>query len=59
MSYGGLKQVADLYNETCIKHGKKPGRPDVQLLRAFSTIPRAARREAARARPDSLLQGMR
>ena len=26
MSYGGLKQVADLYNETCIKHGKKPGR---------------------------------
>ena len=26
MSYGGLKQVADLYNETCIKHGNKPGR---------------------------------
>jgi alkanesulfonate monooxygenase SsuD/methylene tetrahydromethanopterin reductase-like flavin-dependent oxidoreductase (luciferase family) len=26
MSFGGLKQVADLYNETCIKHGKKPGR---------------------------------
>jgi alkanesulfonate monooxygenase SsuD/methylene tetrahydromethanopterin reductase-like flavin-dependent oxidoreductase (luciferase family) len=26
MSYGGLKQVADLYNETCAKHGKKPGR---------------------------------
>jgi alkanesulfonate monooxygenase SsuD/methylene tetrahydromethanopterin reductase-like flavin-dependent oxidoreductase (luciferase family) len=26
MSYGGLKQVADLYNETCIKHGKTPGR---------------------------------
>jgi alkanesulfonate monooxygenase SsuD/methylene tetrahydromethanopterin reductase-like flavin-dependent oxidoreductase (luciferase family) len=26
MSYGGLKQVADLYNETCIKHGRKPGR---------------------------------
>ena len=24
MSYGGLKQVADLYNETCIKHGNKP-----------------------------------
>jgi hypothetical protein len=32
MSYGGLKQVADLYNETCVKHGKKPGRIDVQLL---------------------------
>ncbi len=26
ISYGGLRQVADLYNETCIKHGKKPGR---------------------------------
>src|SRR5438132_13516520 len=26
MSYGGLKQVADLYNETCARHGRKPGR---------------------------------
>jgi alkanesulfonate monooxygenase SsuD/methylene tetrahydromethanopterin reductase-like flavin-dependent oxidoreductase (luciferase family) len=26
MSYGGLRQVADLYNETCIKAGTKPGR---------------------------------
>ncbi len=26
MSFGGLKQVADLYNETCSKHGQKPGR---------------------------------
>src|SRR5215813_175507 len=26
MSFGGLKQVAELYNETCIKHGNKPGR---------------------------------
>jgi hypothetical protein len=26
MSYGGLKQVADLYHETCAKHGKAPGR---------------------------------
>jgi alkanesulfonate monooxygenase SsuD/methylene tetrahydromethanopterin reductase-like flavin-dependent oxidoreductase (luciferase family) len=26
MSYGGLKQVADLYKETCIKAGGKPGR---------------------------------
>jgi alkanesulfonate monooxygenase SsuD/methylene tetrahydromethanopterin reductase-like flavin-dependent oxidoreductase (luciferase family) len=24
MSYGGLKQVADLYHETCAKHGTKP-----------------------------------
>jgi alkanesulfonate monooxygenase SsuD/methylene tetrahydromethanopterin reductase-like flavin-dependent oxidoreductase (luciferase family) len=26
MSYGGLKQVADLYKETCAKAGAKPGR---------------------------------
>lgn len=26
MSYGGLKQVADLYKETCATHGIKPGR---------------------------------
>jgi alkanesulfonate monooxygenase SsuD/methylene tetrahydromethanopterin reductase-like flavin-dependent oxidoreductase (luciferase family) len=26
MSYGGLKQVADLYKETCAAAGKKPGR---------------------------------
>ena len=26
LSYGGLKQVADLYNETCTRLGRKPGR---------------------------------
>jgi alkanesulfonate monooxygenase SsuD/methylene tetrahydromethanopterin reductase-like flavin-dependent oxidoreductase (luciferase family) len=26
MSFGGLRQVADLYHETCARHGKKPGR---------------------------------
>ena len=26
MSYGGLKQVADLYHETCARYGTKPGR---------------------------------
>jgi alkanesulfonate monooxygenase SsuD/methylene tetrahydromethanopterin reductase-like flavin-dependent oxidoreductase (luciferase family) len=26
MSFGGLKQVVDLYNETCVKRGQKPGR---------------------------------
>jgi alkanesulfonate monooxygenase SsuD/methylene tetrahydromethanopterin reductase-like flavin-dependent oxidoreductase (luciferase family) len=26
MSYGGLKQVADLYNESCAKFGHQPGR---------------------------------
>src|SRR6202011_6227092 len=26
MSYGGLRQVADLYHETCSRHGRAPGR---------------------------------
>lgn len=26
MSFGGLRQVADLYHETCAKYGNKPGR---------------------------------
>src|ERR1041385_8853795 len=26
MTFGGLKQVADLYREACVKHGNKPGR---------------------------------
>jgi alkanesulfonate monooxygenase SsuD/methylene tetrahydromethanopterin reductase-like flavin-dependent oxidoreductase (luciferase family) len=26
MSYGGLKQVAELYHEACARHGQKPGR---------------------------------
>src|SRR5207245_6297126 len=27
MSFGGLKQVADLSHETCARHGQKAGRP--------------------------------
>ena len=26
ISFGGLKQVADLYHESCARHGNKPGR---------------------------------
>ena len=50
MSYGGLKQVADLYNETCVKHGNKPRPADVQLLHAISPTRRSRRRRSARAR---------
>ena len=57
MSYGGLKQVADLYHETCAKHGTQARPADVQLLHAFRRQPAAGGR-AARA-PDPLLQGMR
>ena len=35
MSFGGLREVVDLYNETCIKHGQKPGRVYVQLFHPF------------------------
>ena len=49
MSYGGLKQVADLYNETCIKHGTKPGRLMCSYF-AISTTRRSRRRRSAPAR---------
>jgi alkanesulfonate monooxygenase SsuD/methylene tetrahydromethanopterin reductase-like flavin-dependent oxidoreductase (luciferase family) len=47
MSYGGLKQVADLYNETCIKHGTKPGRLMCSYFTHFYDTPQqeAAQRE--------------
>src|SRR5512138_3856058 len=47
MSYGGLKQVADLYNETCVKHGKKPGRLMCSYFTHFYDTPaqEAAQRE--------------
>src|SRR5919206_4611117 len=39
MSYGGLKQVADLYNETCLKHGRKPGRLMCSYFTHFADTP--------------------
>src|SRR5256714_11820600 len=48
MSYGGLKQVADLYNETCVKHGKKPGRLMCSYFTHFADTP--AEEAAQRAR---------
>jgi alkanesulfonate monooxygenase SsuD/methylene tetrahydromethanopterin reductase-like flavin-dependent oxidoreductase (luciferase family) len=48
MSYGGLKQVADLYNETCVKHGKKPGRLMCSYFTHF--YDNKAQEAAARAR---------
>ena len=50
MSYGGLKQVADLYNETCIKHGKKPGRLMCSYFTHFYDTPAAGGRRSASAR---------
>ena len=50
MSYGGLKQVADLYHETCAqaRHQARPA--DVQLLHAFRRQQSAGGRRSARAR---------
>ena len=48
MSYGGLKQVADLYNDTCAKYGRKPRRLMCSYFLHF--YDNKAQEEAARAR---------
>jgi alkanesulfonate monooxygenase SsuD/methylene tetrahydromethanopterin reductase-like flavin-dependent oxidoreductase (luciferase family) len=48
MSFGGLKQVADLYHETCVKHGRKPGRLMCSYFTHFADD--KAQEDAARAR---------
>lgn len=47
MSYGGLRQVADLYNESCAKFGRKPGRLMCSYFTHFYDTPaqEAAQRE--------------
>jgi len=48
MSYGGLKQVADLYNETCLKHGQKPGRLMCSYFTHFYDTPEQEKAQRAR-----------
>jgi alkanesulfonate monooxygenase SsuD/methylene tetrahydromethanopterin reductase-like flavin-dependent oxidoreductase (luciferase family) len=48
MTFGGLKQVADLYQETCAKHGHAPGRLMCSYFLHFADTPEAE--AAARAR---------
>src|SRR5271154_5440944 len=48
MSYGGLKQVADLYHETCAKFGKKPQRLMCSYFTHFADT--KAEEDAQRAR---------
>lgn len=48
MSFGGLKQVVDLYNETCVKHGQKPGRVMCSYFTHFADT--AHQEQAQRAR---------
>ncbi len=44
MSFGGLKQVADLYHETCARYGNKPGR---LMCSYFTHFADTAEQEAA------------
>jgi len=39
MTFGGLKQVADLYQETCAKHGQKPHRLMCSYFTHFADTP--------------------
>ncbi len=48
MSFGGLKQVADLYHETCAKYGTQPGRLMCSYFTHFADTPE--QEAAARAR---------
>jgi len=48
MSFGGLKQVADLYNETCAKYGKKPGRLMCSYFTHFADTPEQEAAQRAR-----------
>jgi alkanesulfonate monooxygenase SsuD/methylene tetrahydromethanopterin reductase-like flavin-dependent oxidoreductase (luciferase family) len=48
MSYGGLKQVADLYEETCVKHGQPRGRLMCSYFTHFAD--NKAQEDAQRAR---------
>jgi alkanesulfonate monooxygenase SsuD/methylene tetrahydromethanopterin reductase-like flavin-dependent oxidoreductase (luciferase family) len=48
MSYGGLKQVAELYHETCTRHDRAPGRLMCSYFIHFADT--KAEEEAARAR---------
>ena len=48
MTYGGLKQVNDLYRETCARHGGEPGRIMCSYFIHFADDPAAG--AAARAR---------
>jgi len=44
MSFGGLRQVADLYREACAKHGSRPGR---MMCSYFTHIADSREQEAA------------
>jgi alkanesulfonate monooxygenase SsuD/methylene tetrahydromethanopterin reductase-like flavin-dependent oxidoreductase (luciferase family) len=48
MTFGGLKQVREVYDEACIRHGNRPGRLMCSYFLHFADTPAAE--QAARAR---------
>ena len=48
MSYGGLKQVADLYHETCARHGTRPQRVMCSYFIHFADTPAEEAEQRAR-----------
>ena len=48
MTFGGLKQVADLYHDSCARHGRKPGRLMCSYFTHFAD--NAEQEQAQRAR---------
>jgi alkanesulfonate monooxygenase SsuD/methylene tetrahydromethanopterin reductase-like flavin-dependent oxidoreductase (luciferase family) len=48
MSFGGLRQVVDLYNETCVKYGKQPGRVMCSYFTHFADNPAQERAQRER-----------
>src|SRR5262245_12210009 len=48
MSFGGLREVVDLYNETCVRYGRNPGRVISSYFTHFADSD--AQEQAARAR---------
>jgi alkanesulfonate monooxygenase SsuD/methylene tetrahydromethanopterin reductase-like flavin-dependent oxidoreductase (luciferase family) len=48
MSYGGLRQVADLYHESCARHGHKPGKLICSYFTHFCDTPEQEAAQRAR-----------
>jgi alkanesulfonate monooxygenase SsuD/methylene tetrahydromethanopterin reductase-like flavin-dependent oxidoreductase (luciferase family) len=48
MTFGGLKQVAELYHETCARHGTRPGRLMCSYFTHFADTPEQEAAQRAR-----------
>ena len=57
MTYGGLRQVSELYRETCARHGRPPGRLMCSYFIHFADT--KAEEAGGAGAADPLLQGMR